>query len=98
MEDKIYEFKTNIYFNDKFYSMEDNKITEWNVVGISFYNYSRDGKHNSYVDNRRNVEYILERYDKDAKFITCYAHQQNINKRFFYNKDSLVQYLLDNQS
>jgi hypothetical protein len=96
MEDKIYEFKTNIYFNDKFYSMEDNKITEWNVVGISFYNYTRDGYHN--LNNKPDVEYTLERYDKDAKFITSYAHQQNINKRFFYNKDSLVQYLLENQS
>lgn len=100
MEDKIYEFKTKIYFNDKFYSMEDNKITEWNVVGISFYNYSRDDYNNlcRNINNKPDVEYTLERYDKEKKLITNYTHKQNINKIFFYNKDSLVQYLLDNQS
>lgn len=93
------EFKSDLELGTEIYSIEDNKLAIWKIVGICFYDYHRDQYNNLCCripsDNKPDVEYIIERYKSklDTSKVKDTMHCNNINKKYFTIKTELYKSL-----
>ena len=91
METK-HQFESSRGFKDIFYSIENNKIVEWKVIGVKFCDYNMDQYGNKCVahTNTYDVEYIISRYDrKSGKLLEETVDGISFNKKFFTTKEKL---------
>ena len=91
METK-HQFESSLGFKDTFYSIENNKIVEWKVIGVKFcdYNMDRYGNKCPSYTNRYDVEYVINRYDrKSGKLLEETVDGLSFNKKFFTSKENL---------
>ena len=91
METK-HQFESSLGFKDVFYSIENNKIVEWKVIGVKFCDYNMDKYGNkcpSYT-NIYDVEYVINRFDKkNNKILEETVDRLSFNKKFFTSKEKL---------
>jgi hypothetical protein len=93
------EFKSDLELGTEIYSIEDNKLATWKIVGICFYDYHRDQYNNLCCripnDNKPDIEYVIERYKSkiDTTTVKDIMHCNNINKKYFTIKTELYKSL-----
>ena len=87
-----HQFESSRGFKDIFYSIENNKIVEWKIVGVKFCDYNMDqyGNKCPAYTNRYDVEYVINRFDKKtSKMLEETVDDLSINKKFFTSKEKL---------
>lgn len=93
------EFKSNLELGTEIYSIEDNKLAIWKIVGVCFYDYHRDQYNNLCCripsDEKPDVEYVIERYKSkcDTTKVKDIMHCNNINIKYFTIKTELYKSL-----
>ncbi len=95
METK-HQFESSRGFKDIFYSIENNKIVEWKVIGVKFCDYNMDKYGNKCAahTNRYDVEYIISRYDrKTGKLLEETVDGLSFNRKFFTSKEKLFKFM-----
>ena len=87
-----HQFESHLGFKDIFYSIENNKIVEWKVVGVKFCDYNMDqyGNKCPSYSNRYDVEYVINRFDKKTnKMLEETVDGLLFNEKFFTSKEKL---------
>lgn len=89
------DFTSDLTFNDKIYSIKNNKIVTWNIEAICFCNYNMDKWGNKCVihpctSSKPDVEYRVYRTDEETKQkLIKIVDYYNLGKEFFKTKEDL---------
>lgn len=96
MKKPLTEFSSLHGFGDKVYTLENNKIQEYEVYRVIFCDYDRD-KHGNECTRHRggyDVEYGIRKYDETQnKLINNIINKNNIDQIYFWSKQELLESL-----
>lgn len=95
-QQELKEFKSPHGFGDKVYTIEENKIQEYEVYKITFCDYERDeyGNECSRFRGGYDIEFGIRRWDKTkGLMITRYIGKNDIGKTHFWSKQKLLESL-----
>ena len=84
-------------FEQKFYSMKDNRIVEWKVRKVLLCNYNRDsGSNNLYPihDGNLDVEYEVGKIRRNGEYECATVNEFTIGKTFFTSITDLVNHIM----